>query len=336
MKQDIYDLLNDMEIDLTELKREDFTELETKRAMKKFRKCTILNKGYKKYAGVIAVAVMGVWILGTIPIFATTNPVAHSIANFLGIERDLDSYTTVINKAITKGNVTIQLNEVILDEEELIVSTTIKSTESFEGKHIRASADVYVNGKEVNEARGGGSREIDDYTVEEVMHYQLGEAYTGKLDVALVFNNVECGDTDIRQKGPWKFEFSTNGEALATQTKSHEMNQTFMLPDETQITFARYAANDIGEKISFSLSQSNMSYDIELRGEDNLGNPIVFTFANQKGGEGVLKLNDYFSSKDERAKSYTLALYAVEFPKESGQLSNDFKQIGEKFEILFK
>ncbi len=334
MKQDIYDLLNDMEIDLTELKRENFTELETKRIMKKFRKSTIPNRSYKKYAGVIAAAIMSVGILGTIPSFAMTNPVAHSIVNFLGIEKDLDSYTTVINKAITKGNVTIQLNEVILDGEELIVSTTVKSTECIEGKHIYARASVYVNGREVNGARGGGSREIDDYTVEEVMHYQLGENYTGKLDVALVFNNVKVGND--RQKGTWKFEFSTNGEALSARTKSQKMSQTFMLPDETQITFIRYAANDMGEKIYFNLSQPNMSYDIELRGKDNLGNPIVFTFTNQKGTEGVLKLNDYFSSKHEGAKSYTLALYTVKFPEESGRLSNDFKKIGEEFDILFK
>lgn len=333
MKQDIYELLNDVEIDLSQLEQEDFTELERKRIIKRFKKESNKNKGYKKYAGV-AMLIMSTGILGSAPILATTNPIAYSIANFLGIEKDLDRYTTVIDKAITKGEITIQLNEVILDEDELIVSIAITSPRPIEGKHVRAAASIYINGREINCSAGGGSEQVDDYTMEEVMHYKLDKVYTGDIDIALAFNSVKIGDT--RQIGPWKFEFRTNGEELAIKTRNQKLDQVFILPNESQITFTRYTANDIGEKVYFTLSNPEVVYDIQLKGIDDLGNTIVFCFSNQKGGDGILKLNDYFSNKEEGSKRYTLGLYVVEFPEESGQLSNDFKQIGDTFDIVLE
>ena len=336
MKQDIYDLLNDIEIDLSELKREDFTEIEGRRVMKKFRRGIFKNRGYKKYAGAAAVLMISTGILGSIPTFATTNVMAHSIADFLGIEKNLESYTTVINKAITKGNITIQLNEVILNEKELTVSTTITSAEPFKTTNANAHADasIYVNGKQVAWAAGGASEQVDEYTVEELMHYQLEEVYTGELDMTIIFNGMRVDDA--KQKGRWKFEFTTSGEELAVQTRSQEINQVYTLPNETQIILTRYAANDMGEKIYFTLSKAGADYDLELRGTDNLGNPIVFTLANQKETNGVLKLSDHFSVKDESASSYTLELYAVRFPEESGRLSNDFEKVGEAFSIILE
>ena len=38
----------------------------------------------------------------------------------------------------------------------------------------------------------------------------------------------------------------------------------------------------------------------------------------------------------ENAKQLTLKLYAVPFPKESGKMSNDYKQVGEEFTIDLK
>lgn len=334
MDQDIYGLLNDIDIDLSELDREDFTEIEVKKTMNRFRKSIMKSKSYRKYAGVAAALMISAGVVGSIPTFAMTNPVAYSIAKFLGIQKNLDSYTTVINKGITNGDITVQLNEVILDEKELIVSKTIKFKEPIKEMRVHTMASIYVNGKNVSWGAGGGSKQIDDYTVEEVLHYKLEELYTGEIDMSLVISNIMINGEV--QKGHWKFEFTTSGEELAVQTKSQEMGQVFTLPNETEITFTRYTANDMGEKIYFTLSKPGADYDIELRGTDNLGNPVVFTFSNQKGTAGVLKLDDYFSNKTENASSYTLELYAVKFPEESGQLSNDFKKVGEALEIILE
>lgn len=336
MKQNIYGLLNDIEIDLSELNREDFTEIEEKRMMKKFRRGVSKKKGYKKYVGTAAVLMISAGILGSIPTFATTNIVAYSIAELLGIEKNLENYATVINKAITKGNITIQLNEVILNGKELTVSTTITSKEPFKTAHANAhaSAAIYVNGKQVAWAAGGSAEQVDEYTVKEVMNYQLEDVYTGELDMTIIFSGMRVDYA--KQRGLWKFEFTTSGEELAGQTKSQEINQVYTLLNKTQLTLIRYEANDMGEKMYFTSSKAGADYDLELRGTDNLGNPIVFTFSNQKGTNGVLKLNDHFSVKDENASSYTLELYAVKFPEESGRLSNDFEKIGEAFSIILE
>lgn len=334
MKKNIYDEFNDMTIDLSELKQEEFTALERKRAMKKFKASINKHSSYKKCAGVAIALAISAGTLGSAPVFAGTNPVMHSIAGFLGIEKELESYTTAVNQSVTKGDVTIQLNEVILDEKELIVSTTITSKEPLEEMGVDASGSVYINGKRISWGAAGGSRQIDDYTVEEVMNYHLDEEYTGEMDMTLLFNGVRVNG--MKQKGRWKFEFSTSGDELKLDTVNTEINQACSLPDETKIIFTQYTSNDIGEKIYFTKSKAETSYDLELRGTDNMGNPIVFSLSNSKGTQGVLKLNEFFSDKDEDATSYTLALYAVKFPVGNGKLSNDFKQVGEEFTVKLK
>ena len=53
------------------------------------------------------------------------NLLGESIASSLGINKNLEDYNTVINKLVIDNEVTIKLNEVILDENELIISTNV-------------------------------------------------------------------------------------------------------------------------------------------------------------------------------------------------------------------
>lgn len=335
MEKNIYEALNDMTIDLSELKREDFTALEKRRAMKKFKASINKRPSYKKCAGVAIALAISAGTLGSAPVFAGTNPIMHSIASFLGIEKDLESYETVVNKEITKGDATIRLNEVILDEKELIVSTTITSKEPLQEMGADTLASVYVNGKRVSWAGSGASEQVDDYTVEEVMHYALEDTYTGEMDMTLIFDGVRINE--VKQRGRWKFDFRTNGDELARNTVSKSIEQTFTLPNNVEITFTRYTANDMGEKIYFTQSERGATYDLALRGTDNKGNPVTFNLSNTKGKEGMMRRStidmDKVINTDEDIESYTLTLYAVKFPEESGKLSDDFEKVGEAFNI---
>ncbi len=126
MGEDIYTLLNQVEINLNEYKKEELNEMEKKKIMKKFIKNKQEKKvNYKKYIAVASLAVVSFGAIGTIPTLASTNPTLYKLANMMGIEKDLDNYTAVINKPITKGDITVQLGEVIYDKHnnKLKVST---------------------------------------------------------------------------------------------------------------------------------------------------------------------------------------------------------------------
>lgn len=42
------------------------------------------------------------------------------------MEKDLESYKTVVNSSVSKNGFTVILNEVVLDNDKLIISITIK------------------------------------------------------------------------------------------------------------------------------------------------------------------------------------------------------------------
>lgn len=91
---------------------------------------SLSNKKSKKFnknivAATILVALV-VTAFGSIFI-AAVKLTMFDIKNYLGVNYNLDEYSTVVNEAISKNGITIQLNEVILYKDEIIVSTTIKS-----------------------------------------------------------------------------------------------------------------------------------------------------------------------------------------------------------------
>lgn len=338
MKKDIYDMLNDSDINLEDYKKEEFNDIEKGKIKSNFRKSIKKKRNYKKGTVAAALAIgLTAGLLGTNTgnqVLANINIIGSSIASKLGLESDLENYKTVVDKAITKGGITIQLNEVVLDGNVLIVSSTLKTQEKIDKEiGITAFGSVYVNGKEVSLSAGGGSENIDKYTTESVMEYTLGASdLSGDLDVKIIYKDVLIGG-DVKNKGPWEFEFRTNGDELALDTQIVELNNKFILDNGDEITIEKYTSNSVGQKIYYSKTGKGNDYNIKLEGRDNLGNKVEFDTRTSSPSEGVLTRYDLDGPLSSEAKSITLTPYAVEHPKESGRMNNDFKKVGEAFTI---
>lgn len=70
-----------------------------------------------------------------------------------------------------------------------------------------------------------------------------------------------------------------------------------------------------------------------LKGYDDLGNKVDFCLSRENDGTGIFKLTTIDGNLNENAKVLSLTPYAVKFPDQNGQLSNDFKKVGEEFTI---
>jgi len=335
MAKNIYDMLNDNSINLEELEKEGFNDIEKRRIKNRFKKTIHKGRNRKNKGVAVAVAagVLAVTLFGTNignEAVAKIRLMAFDIGNYLGTNKDLSDYKTIVGKTITKDGVTIQLNEVILNKDELIVSTTLKlDTKLEEPGHIRTAETVYINGKNIFGGAGGSSKQIDDYTMEDVMSYKLNEEIpNGDLNVKIEYENAYINEVEKR-KGPWLFEFKTNGDQLAIETAESNIDYDFKLENGNKVILEKYTSNAVGQKIYYSAEGKGITYDIELRGKDDLGNEIMFKLTSQSHGKGIMK---GFNISDD-AKTLTLMPYAVAFPKESGKMSNDFKQVGEEFTI---
>ncbi|NSB26861.1 DUF4179 domain-containing protein [Clostridium saccharoperbutylacetonicum] len=156
MNNDIYSMLNDAKINLDEYKKDDFNDIEKKLLKKNIRKSIKINSKQSNRRKVIAAAAIVVVLTGMsfgntrAYALAKINLVSESISSVLGIEKNLEDYNTVVNKAITDNGVTVKLNEVILDDNELLISTNISSDKILkEDDFWNGNMTLYINNKKV-------------------------------------------------------------------------------------------------------------------------------------------------------------------------------------------
>lgn len=338
MKKDIYDMLNDSDINLVDYGKEEFNDIEKGKIKSNFRKSIKKKRDYRKGTVAATLAIgLTLGLFGTNTgnqVLATINIIGSDIATRLGIESNLEDYKTVVDKSVTKDGITIKLNEVVLDGEVLIVSSTLKTQEFVDkGTSIHADETIYINGKNVTLGGGGSVENIDGYTMESVMEHNLDTSeLNGDLDIEIVYKNVFQGEKVIN-KGPWKFEFKTNGDELQLDTQVVKLNNKFTLDNGDEVTIEEFTSNEVGQKINYSKTGESNEYDIKLGGEDDLGNKVEFYIRRSSADGGTLYIYNLDGLLSSEAKTITLTPYAVEYPEESGRANNDFKQVGEEFII---
>ncbi|WP_027400056.1 DUF4179 domain-containing protein [Anaerovorax odorimutans] len=338
----LYSLLNNVEINLDDYNKEELTDMEKRKMIRGIKQMNGDKNKRKKYKVAAACIVALIIATGTIGFndtaYAAARNVAWQIGNFLGIEKNLQDYTTVIGTSKTNKGYTITLNEVILDDNQLVVSSSAKSDKKLSQRGISKIADIYVNGKRASVAGGGSSRIVDEYTEESLIAYELeGVNTNGKLDIEIIYDSIFVDQQEI--KGKWDFHFEADGAKLSENTTRISLNKSFNLPNGSQVILTEYSSNDLGQKIYFKLKDWDVKkdpmYDLKLEGTDNLGNEVEFDVSYIKGDEksGRLNIDSITGNISEDADSITLKPYAAKMPEKSGKMNNEFVQIGDAFTI---
>lgn len=331
MKTNIYMMLNDIESDTEAYQEEEWSELEAKK-MKKKVLGRIHNKGKRKtaIAGVcIAASLMLAVVFPFRGVVADAMDVlTYRIGVFLGIDQNLTPYEQIVNQSITQDGITVTLNSVLLDEDELVVLTTETWEDSSEALEESLMGNIYINGVRASDGAGGASREIDEHTREVVMKYYLNEADVNqKMDVMIKFNS------DRSSTSGWEFRFAADGGQLAADTVTIDLDYGYQLPDGSNIRFTKFTSNAMGQKIFYVTDGNKNDYDMMLKGTDNLGNPVEFYVSSSDKQGGRFVLNNLDGNMSDEAESLTLVPYAVKLPETSGKMSDDYQQVGEEFMV---
>ncbi|AOR23796.1 DUF4179 domain-containing protein [Clostridium taeniosporum] len=336
MKNDIYTMLNEVNINIDDYERKDFNDIEKKKIKSNLKKSILKKKPRKRgMIAAVAIAILTIGVFGSNIQAATLLSIKEDMTSFLGIERNLDEYKTVVNKAITYNGITVQLNEVILDGNEMTVSYNISSDKRLEEyESYDADNDIYINGKKLSTGASGSAGNIDDYTTQSVLTYTLKDKdLSGDLNIKISCSGIMLNDKFT--KGKWNFEFKTNGDQLKVDTKKILLNNKFTLENGQEYTLEKYTDNSLGQKIYASISnfQTKSAYDISLKGTDDLGNKVKFSLRHQEKEYGLFKIENIHGNLNENAKILKLTPYAAKYPENSGKMNNKYKKVGEEFII---
>lgn len=339
MADNIYSMLNDMEVALpTDV---ELNDLEKQRIKNRLHRTLRPKKNHRNTAAIAAAAVLCVGLFSFTPVSAIAAQklmtAAVTLGDFLGITGDLAPYTTVIGKSVSDKGITIQLEEVVLNGDSLVVHTILRSEQELADAGASMNGTVYINGRAASFGAGGGSKQIDKNTSEEVLSYGLetdlfeDDGLSGTLNVRLVYDACLVNGEEVR--GDWSFAFQTSGDELAGSTKTIPLNQTFTLGGKEGI-LERLTQNAVGTQAFLTYQNDAASYVFQLVGQDDKGRQVSISMRTGNGGK--IKLEDDGAigmGVAADAKALTLQLQAAEMPKESGRMSNEYQDIGEPFTV---
>ena len=355
MKKDIFDMLNDSDINLDDYEKEEMNDIE-KMKMKKFaKKMTKKKKGFKftKVAGICAAVGAGFLItpFGQ-DVIASINLPSFEFEELLGIDKDLSDYKTVVNQSVTDKGVTIKLNEVIFDENMLRVFSTIYVEDNGK-KYTFASGDeiIYINGEKSLSGIGGGLRKVAENTfVSEMDHFiDLEKIDLSKpLDIEIKIKDVKMHSTDGSEKdksvkGNWNFKFTVDPSEIIADTKIQEPNIVLAEGEQT-VTIEKFTSNKAGQKMYAKYGENTLiDSDLLFVGTDNLGNPVEFGLRSRNDKEAMFEIYKLEGGLSDEATEITLQAAYVDYPdgadeiqEEAGELSGGSKNFGEPFTIKLK
>ncbi len=350
--KNIYDMLNDVDIDLDEYEKEDFNDIEKQRIKKKFKKSiNRKNNNNKKYVAVASAAVITIGLLSNSNIrtyaYEKLVDIGNNIKSALGIEVNLDEYVENINQSVTRNGLTVSIKEVVLDGNELLIFIEHEYDKDLkEGESIELiSEKLYVNGKKVNKGMSGYYTKRSGSKSEFVLGYELDKAeYKGDIDVKLRIMDAykwedEKSEDFKRIIGPWTFKFKVNADKVSKDTKIVKLDKDIKLENGFNMDIVEYKQNKLNQVITI---KSNNINEIEndgvlvFKGTDNFGNDIEFSPKNGMADSRIGYKYEFDSSKNEfnfNTQYLSVAPYIRRTIEKDGKYHVKDKKIGEEFKI---
>ncbi|MFJ8064548.1 DUF4179 domain-containing protein [Psychrobacillus sp. NPDC096426] len=270
--------LNNEKIDFEHLEEPTLTSIE-KKAIKKRIKKKLNTRRFKpgkalsivaSFALVLVIAINSNFALADIPI------VGEKLEAFVYANNgSLHDYKTVIGDSVKDNNMKVTLNEVILDEGQLLISSTFHTNldEDDLAYNWFTDIDVYIDGKKITLGGGGGPQEITNSMVNYFWSADIGKVLLQEDQlIRIVFNDLKRSDSEKTLKGAWEFEFVASGDNLAADTTKIPIHQHFVLESGQNVEIEALVLTPVSTKLTYTMTDT--SKQVYFKMEDEHGEEI--------------------------------------------------------------
>lgn len=298
-------------------------------------------------AAAVLVAVLALFVVPS-PLSNQVKAYCELAANTIngmiyGGHADVSTYVTQIKQVETDGDLSVQLNEVMLDGDHLIYNYTVASTapkfykteqinsETFEGYYDLGIRKITINGKSIEYPKDeilfeGFYEESTDSCTYPVLGeqclYELKEVLTDPEELLDIKMEVVARSPIDSGKEGWDYRYFTFGftvknRDLQLETKEIPINQTFVQDDVT-ITIDKLCINTYSQKIYFNVTGmperkfrwgnyiGDDPYEFGIEGTDSNGNEIFSGIQEIRNGYGYFELHPY---SDTEGLDYNVKYY---------------------------
>ncbi|KYG29522.1 DUF4179 domain-containing protein [Alkalihalobacillus trypoxylicola] len=244
-------------------------------------------------------------------------------------EYSLKDYKTVIGESVEDNGMSVTLNEVVLDEGQLLISSTFHTELSDEDLEYNWFSDieVYLNGSEITTLGGGGGpQEITDSYVN---YFWTNDLPNVKMEdnqqIKIVFHNLERFDSKKVIEGKWSFSFTASGEKLMEDREIVSIDKQFMIEDDQLVNVEDLVLTPVSTRLSYSME--NVTNDVNFKLEDQNGVELQEFSARSMGGKNYNR----FLALDSHVTKLKVIPYIIDRAKGHEKILDD-----EIFEIEAK
>lgn len=270
--------------------------------------------------------------------FANVKDFFISIASYFNTSESINEYTASIGSSVSNNGYTVTLNEALMNENELVVSSTIKSDKGPISSEIDFYPTILVNGKQLSYDSDEMLDYEDDTTINSIGTYRFKEELVGDLKIEIQYESVRVSENSEARgvEGSWNFAFDINSEALKKDSTVIELDKVITLNSGITIDFTEYKGNAFNTTIKTSVTGDISSLDVKLIGTDNLGNSCEFIISRlyldeNFNGSVTFMLDTENSELNSDATELKLYTYTREFDS-----NEDFNRDGDEIVINLK
>lgn len=232
-----------------------------------------------------------------------------AIGEMLRISEDISSYTEIKNSSITKNGLTLTLEEVILDKNQLFLLVSQKFEDGRQIIDTELSDHVKINGRKLHvkiQHKTDASPEAP--AGKYVLNYYLDKDFCleDPVEIEAVFTVNKIHNMD--EIGKYRFIFHASMEKSNQRTAVVQSGQVITLSDGTPITIKDFLFNSVESTITAVCENLPPGREYYLKGKDNLGNQVTYRLLSYENPKMVFVIdnNGYLSPN---ASNVELQLY---------------------------
>lgn len=349
-----YRILNQLQTDMQEYQREEIT-LEEKQQMLGFAHLLAKKQKKKRLMKVAAILIcVGVTFLGLLnqeSIQAMIDERFPQLAQMLKIS---DDYTQSVQVVSQEKGITVTVEEVLRDGEELYILYTVDLGE----QEINPTTDTIEIANQ-NKIFNGREQlwlasQMGDFDEQNIYHGQeiinsfdlKGEDINFKWQIREIqLHKFIKGKEHVKKyKGNWEFTIKLNDKKLLAKTKEIKMDTTMELPDKVKVQFIKMRYNIIGVKLYCTIYDPNGYLNdryLLIKGQDQEGKKVVFGVSNfwqVKDGiwEGYYQEEEGYRMSGENGR-LKLQIFIAEIPKNTKtEKQEEGTPYGESFVVEYE
>ncbi len=253
-------------------------------------------------------------VLSNPKVQAAIKNLALSIGETLGFQKEIESYTEVLNLSQTNQGITVNLKEVVLDEGVLLFElyAEIDNTEgnqqgkaahslSFDNMGIDLDRDkTTINGEKLDIYANG---DYLPYSVEDILDADTSGREYDRVqecrfhaptdlgenpEIHLVLTAFDYDDWE-KSVAEFTFDFTISREKILKQTTHKKLENISARTKEGKVVLKELYMNKLQSIISAEVPEKLFqNYDVELRGTDSKGNKVRYQLTDDAKTEDTI------------------------------------------------